>query len=90
MSYISPCREDNQHIEGNDESLSSTEQSSPKSPTVVVKPHLSVMLEGLQLIISSTYLLYVSLFLWLSAIVSSFFYFQVQLNLTFKVHLKQK
>lgn len=73
---LSPIREDNRHVEGDDESLSSVTQSSPKSPTIMVKPHLSIMLEGLQLIMSSTYLLYVSLFLWLSAIVSSFFYFQ--------------
>ncbi|XP_041001055.1 uncharacterized protein LOC121246827 isoform X3 [Juglans microcarpa x Juglans regia] len=40
------------------------------------KSQLWAVLDGLQLIMSSTYLLYVSLFLWLSAVVSSFFYFQ--------------
>ncbi|GAV92974.1 TLC domain-containing protein, partial [Cephalotus follicularis] len=48
---------------------------SPKS-TSFVKPQLWEILDGLCLILSSTYLLYVSLFLWLSAVVSSFFYFQ--------------
>lgn len=52
--------------------------SSPKSSTLVVKPQLWAILDGLLLIMSSTYLLYVSLFLWLSAVVSSFFYFQVR------------
>ncbi|OMO88621.1 ADP/ATP carrier protein [Corchorus capsularis] len=50
--------------------------SSPKSNTSTVKPQLSAILDGLRLILSSTYLLHVSLFLWLSAVVSSFFYFQ--------------
>ncbi|XP_058110579.1 uncharacterized protein LOC131253559 isoform X3 [Magnolia sinica] len=49
--------------------------SSPKSSTPT-EPQLFIMLDGLRLIMSSTYLLYVSLFLWLSAVVSSFFYFQ--------------
>ncbi|XVF81992.1 hypothetical protein PTKIN_Ptkin16aG0007200 [Pterospermum kingtungense] len=50
--------------------------SSPKLTTSTVKPQLWAILDGLQLILSSTYLLHVSLFLWLSAVVSSFFYFQ--------------
>ncbi|XP_028110368.1 uncharacterized protein LOC114308875, partial [Camellia sinensis] len=50
--------------------------SSPKFSTPVVKPHLWAILDGVRLILSSTYLLYVSLFLWLSAVISSFFYFQ--------------
>lgn len=50
--------------------------SSPKLSTSVVQPQFGMMLEGLGLILSSTYLLYVSLFLWLSAVVSSFFYFE--------------
>nr|GEZ66805.1 ADP/ATP carrier protein [Tanacetum cinerariifolium] len=40
------------------------------------KPRFWALLEGLRLIWSSTYLLCVSLFLWLSAVTSSFFYFQ--------------
>lgn len=73
---LSLIREDGQRLEAKEESVSAHVESSPKSPTYMVKPHLGVMLEGLQLIMSSTYLLYVSLFLWLSAVVSSFFYFQ--------------
>lgn len=52
--------------------------SSPKTPTSEVKPQLGTILDGFWLILSSTYLLFVSLFLWLSAVVSSFFYFQVK------------
>lgn len=51
---------------------------SPRSSTSIVKPHLWAILDGLRLIFSSNYLLSVSLFLWLSAVVSSFFYFQVK------------
>lgn len=52
--------------------------SSPRTPTSTEKPQIWAILEGLQLILSSTYLLQVALFLWLSAVVSSFFYFQVR------------
>ncbi|URE09668.1 hypothetical protein MUK42_03835 [Musa troglodytarum] len=58
------------------EETSALVKTSPKSVTRVVKTQPCMMLEGLWLIMSSTYLLYVSLFLWLSAVVSSFFYFQ--------------
>ncbi|KAK3230039.1 hypothetical protein Dsin_001920 [Dipteronia sinensis] len=51
-------------------------ESSPKFSTSAANPQLWAILDGLRLILSSTYLLYVSLFLWLSAVVSSFFYFQ--------------
>lgn len=52
--------------------------SSPtRSPTNKAKPDPWVLLEGFWLIVSSPYLLAISLFLWLSAVVSSFFYFQV-------------
>ncbi|XP_021824781.1 uncharacterized protein LOC110765851 isoform X1 [Prunus avium] len=50
--------------------------NSPKSPTLVVKPQIWAILDGFWLILASSYLLYVSLFLWLSAVISSFFYFQ--------------
>uniref|UniRef100_A0A0E0MIV1 ADP,ATP carrier protein n=1 Tax=Oryza punctata TaxID=4537 RepID=A0A0E0MIV1_ORYPU len=40
------------------------------------KPGIFVMFEGFWLIARSPYLMYISLFLWLSAVVSSFFYFQ--------------
>ncbi|KAH8949340.1 hypothetical protein BDL97_10G026900 [Sphagnum fallax] len=51
----------------------SMEQNSPK-PRLVNK--LVAMLEGLRLIVASTYLLHICAFLWLSAVVSSFFYFE--------------
>lgn len=49
----------------------------PKSPNLT-KPNLRffLMFEGFWLIARSSYLMYISLFLWLSAVVSSFFYFQ--------------
>lgn len=50
--------------------------SSPKLSASMVNTKLWTILDGLWLILSSTYLLYVSLFLWLSAVISSFFYFQ--------------
>ncbi|KAJ3684194.1 hypothetical protein LUZ61_013358 [Rhynchospora tenuis] len=51
--------------------------SSPtRSSTNKAKPDPWVLLEGFWLIVSSPYLLSVSLLLWLSAVVSSFFYFQ--------------
>lgn len=61
------------HLDG---AVSSFKGSSPKSSTSRAWPQVWVMLDGLRLILSSSYLLYVSLFLWLSAVVSSFFYFQ--------------
>nr|CAD1817492.1 unnamed protein product [Ananas comosus var. bracteatus] len=59
-----------------EDETSSLVASSPRLPTDKLKPQLFIMFEGFWLILSSTYLLYVSLFLWLSAVVSSFFYFQ--------------
>ncbi|XP_020224333.1 uncharacterized protein LOC109806358 isoform X1 [Cajanus cajan] len=52
-----------------------TVRGSPKSSTLVKLPIWSIF-EGLWLILSSTYMLHLSLFIWLSAVVSSFFYFQ--------------
>ncbi|KAF5205633.1 TLC ATP/ADP transporter [Thalictrum thalictroides] len=50
---------------------------SPANSTIsTTKPPIWVMLDGLRLIVSSSYLLSVALFLWLGAVVSSFFYFQ--------------
>ncbi|KAG1338121.1 ADP,ATP carrier protein [Cocos nucifera] len=74
---LSTTREDiqDQHTDSEEET-SALVESSPKSLAHTAKPQLFVVLEGLWLIMSSTYLLYVSLFLWLSAVVSSFFYFQ--------------
>lgn len=77
---LSPIREadpDQQNeVDGDGQTAQPLKSSSPKSPSSVAKPRLWTILDGLQLILSSTYLLYVSLFLWLSAVVSSFFYFQ--------------
>lgn len=44
----------------------------------LTKPKKWAIFDGIRLILSSTYLLQVSLFLWFSAAVSSFFYFQVK------------
>ncbi|KAI0501866.1 hypothetical protein KFK09_016811 [Dendrobium nobile] len=69
------CTREDEHFEADDEK-STLIQSSPKSPAFMAKYQLFVVLEGLWMIVSSTYLICVSLFLWLSAVVSSFFYFQ--------------
>ncbi|TVU27360.1 hypothetical protein EJB05_29965, partial [Eragrostis curvula] len=52
--------------------------SSPTSPfqPQKSKPQIFVMFEGFWLILHSSYLRYIALFLWLSAVVSSVFYFQ--------------
>ncbi|XVF24357.1 hypothetical protein REPUB_Repub13aG0121000 [Reevesia pubescens] len=78
---LSPIRKSDldqqKHDDGDDEQTASAlKVSSPKLTTSPVKPQLWATLDGLRLIFSSTYLLHVSLFLWLSAVVSSFFYFQ--------------
>ncbi|XP_057474460.1 uncharacterized protein LOC130762691 isoform X1 [Actinidia eriantha] len=75
---MSPIRKADldQHNEADEGSAPVSRGSSPKLSTPVEKPQLWAILDGLSLILSSTYLLYVSLFLWLSALVSSFFYFQ--------------
>ncbi|XP_021769313.1 uncharacterized protein LOC110733558 [Chenopodium quinoa] len=51
-------------------------ESSPNFVSSPKNPQLLAMLDGFRLILSSPYLIYVSLYLWLSAVVSSFFYFQ--------------
>ncbi|XP_019052809.1 PREDICTED: uncharacterized protein LOC104594525 isoform X3 [Nelumbo nucifera] len=66
----------NQYSVTDEKTKPALERSSPKSSTSAIKPKFWVMLDGLQLIMSSSYLLHVSLFLWLGAVVSSFFYFQ--------------
>lgn len=58
-----------------DQSMESHSETAEKTP-VYIKHKFSAMLEGLQLILASTYLLHVCCFLWLTAVVSSFFYFQ--------------
>lgn len=64
--------------ENRDQSESNFKASSPRSSNSAARPQIWPILEGLQLILSSSYLLQVALFLWLSAVVSSFFYFQVR------------
>ncbi|XVE86076.1 hypothetical protein DITRI_Ditri18aG0007400 [Diplodiscus trichospermus] len=76
---LSPIRKfdlDDQKDADDKQTATALKVSSPKLTTTMVKPQLWAILDGLQLILSSSYLLHVSLFLWLSAIVSSFFYFQ--------------
>ncbi|KAK6929552.1 hypothetical protein RJ641_005757 [Dillenia turbinata] len=65
-----------QKYDTDEQSAPPSRSSSPKSFTSMLKPQIWAMLDGIYLIMSSTYLLYVSSFLWLSAVVSSFFYFQ--------------
>ncbi|KAJ3680931.1 hypothetical protein LUZ60_015420 [Juncus effusus] len=64
--------------EGSNENEDSALISSPSNKSSLNKasPEPWVLLEGIWLIMSSPYLIFVSLFLWLSAVVSSFFYFQ--------------
>ncbi|KAL3653400.1 hypothetical protein CASFOL_003081 [Castilleja foliolosa] len=69
-------RDDSDHSSDTDQSATALKSSSPRTPTSAQKTQIWAILEGLQLILSSTYLLQVALFLWLSAVVSSFFYFQ--------------
>ncbi|KAL3524046.1 hypothetical protein ACH5RR_016880 [Cinchona calisaya] len=52
------------------------ERSSPALSSRAANPQFWAILDGLRLVLSSNYLLLVALFLWLSAVVSSFFYFQ--------------
>ncbi|KAE7996508.1 hypothetical protein FH972_001223 [Carpinus fangiana] len=75
---LSPIRETDpdQQSESDGQTASTLKSCSPKLSTSVAKPQLWAALDGFRLILSSTYLLYMSLFLWLSAVVSSFFYFQ--------------
>uniref|UniRef100_A0A0D9XW65 ADP,ATP carrier protein n=1 Tax=Leersia perrieri TaxID=77586 RepID=A0A0D9XW65_9ORYZ len=75
----STIAEQSQNIEAEDEtSLLVTSQGSPSQVTQSqkAKPEIFVMFEGFWLIARSPYLMYISLFLWLGAVVSSFFYFQ--------------
>uniref|UniRef100_A0A2P2KN06 Uncharacterized protein LOC105649197 isoform X3 n=1 Tax=Rhizophora mucronata TaxID=61149 RepID=A0A2P2KN06_RHIMU len=73
---LSPIRKADPDQKGEADEWTAPAFPSSKSPASRVKPQLSAIFDGLWLILSSSYLLYVSLFLWLSAVVSSFFYFQ--------------
>ncbi|KAF0916588.1 hypothetical protein E2562_007662 [Oryza meyeriana var. granulata] len=75
----STVAERSQNTEADDEMSSlvtSPGSSSQVSQPQKAKPEIFVMFEGFWLIARSPYLMYISLFLWLSAVVSSFFYFQ--------------
>lgn len=77
---ITNCRaEPSQNTELGDEMSSLVTSPRTPSQSQKTKPGIFVMFEGLWLIMRSPYLIYISLFLWLSAVVSSFFYFQVWL-----------
>ncbi|XP_057426701.1 uncharacterized protein LOC130720106 isoform X2 [Lotus japonicus] len=76
---LTPIRESDSNHENETVEIHKTKYTlsgPPKSPTSSVSRQIWPILEGIWLILSSTYLLHVSLFIWLSAIVSSFFYFQ--------------
>ncbi|KAF2909150.1 hypothetical protein DAI22_11g005700 [Oryza sativa Japonica Group] len=79
MELSSTIAEQSQNTEADDEMSSLvTSQGSPSqvSESHKTKPEIFLMFEGFWLIARSSYLMYISLFLWLSAVVSSFFYFQ--------------
>ncbi|KAM3312032.1 hypothetical protein ACQJBY_032185 [Aegilops geniculata] len=68
--------EPSQNTELGDEMSSLVTSPRTTSQSQKTKPGIFVMFEGFWLIMRSPYLIYISLFLWLSAVVSSFFYFQ--------------
>ncbi|KAL0299372.1 UNVERIFIED_CONTAM: hypothetical protein Sradi_6597000 [Sesamum radiatum] len=74
---LTPIRKADNINKTNEQSELAQRTASPRTSSSMEKPQMWAILEGLQLILSSTYLLQVALFLWLSAVVSSFFYFQV-------------
>ncbi|KAI4306930.1 hypothetical protein L6164_030170 [Bauhinia variegata] len=74
---LSPMREtDPAHENEADAHSGPTLKSSPKSSASIVNLQVWALFDGFWLILSSTYLLHVSLFLWLNAVISSLFYFQ--------------
>ncbi|CAA7031988.1 unnamed protein product [Microthlaspi erraticum] len=79
---MSPLRKtDSDHQSERRQEVSSPKVGSPKvpsprSPISTTRPQLWAILDGMRLILASQYLLLVSLFLWLGAVISSFFYFQ--------------
>nr|XP_027104186.1 uncharacterized protein LOC113725292 [Coffea arabica] len=60
----------------NEQTEPADRRSSPRLSSTAANPQFLAILDGLRLILASNYLLLVALFLWLSAVVSSFFYFQ--------------
>ncbi|XP_017429675.1 uncharacterized protein LOC108337622 isoform X3 [Vigna angularis] len=75
---LSPIRKSDSNHENKTDEIQKTEHTPRGSPNSSTSGKLPIwpIFEGLWLILSSTYLLHVSLFIWLSAVVSSFFYFQ--------------
>ncbi|KAK7293780.1 hypothetical protein RJT34_16654 [Clitoria ternatea] len=76
---LPPTRKSNSSHEKEPDEIEKSEhtvRSSPKQSTSLAKLQIWPIFEGVWLILSSTYLLHVSLFIWLSAVISSFFYFQ--------------
>jgi len=78
MAVVACSTSSDGQTDGDATTASACKSSSPKLASSSTKLQVWVMLDGLWLILSSTYLIYVSLFLWLGAVVSSFFYFQVR------------
>lgn len=83
FGVVSVRRTDNDHQserkqEASSPKVGSPKAASPKSPISTNRPQLWAILDGMRLILASPYLLLVSLFLWLGAVISSFFYFQVR------------
>ncbi|TVU27345.1 hypothetical protein EJB05_29950, partial [Eragrostis curvula] len=64
------------NTEADDETSSLVSLHTPPFQPQKPKPQVFVMFEGFWLILHSSYLRYIALFLWLSAVVSSVFYFQ--------------
>uniref|UniRef100_A0A453HNV9 ADP,ATP carrier protein n=2 Tax=Aegilops tauschii subsp. strangulata TaxID=200361 RepID=A0A453HNV9_AEGTS len=73
---LSTGAEPSQNTELGDEMSSLVPSPRTPSQSQKTKPGIFVMFEGFWLIMRSPYLIYISLLLWLSAVVSSFFYFQ--------------
>ncbi|GJN07171.1 hypothetical protein PR202_ga24976 [Eleusine coracana subsp. coracana] len=65
-----------QNTEADDEMSSLVTSPTSSFQSRKSKPQFFIMFEGFWLILHSSYLIYIALFLWLSAVVSSVFYFQ--------------
>jgi hypothetical protein len=80
FQFIANCRAGQAPNTVDDDEMSSLVTSPrPAIQSQKSKPEFFIMFEGFWLILRSPYLIYISLFLWLSAVVSSVFYFQVRL-----------
>ncbi|KAK9742266.1 hypothetical protein RND81_03G160000 [Saponaria officinalis] len=76
MVFVAHSKLNDEKTEVNEDVSLIPKVSTPKNDTSPTKPQIWIMLDGIRLILSSTYLICVAVFLWLSAVVSSFFYFQ--------------